>query len=918
MILEAELQSNPEVLVRDTKGNPVAVPLMGGNYRFKVFLIHELIENGESKLRVLNEPLEFDGSAQRGQLTSTFNLEIRAIPTKGRYKVGIIAQAIEGPRSLKKFEGLFDFGTVSYLTGKRTGRLLNEVIEDEGKYKLADQLQVQTFRIGPNTTGYKKPGYEVKPNVQMRFAKYGKETTSEREVFMRITACVVDSSGNKVEREPFIVHKIDRDQNGERVKERVVSGSDGCFPWQDRFTHKYFIRERTFLKTFVVENEDMNLNAEIPLLINPWDFTFTFGGDARGLSEDVINDQTYLERPESEFYMTTFSYSYEGTRYEIDDLMRMTVFEKVKIWANPQTQRFSSQTKGRNATEPLRYGVYLIRFALRRNDYEVKEEAHKYIAGFEKLVEVIHGQFRVEVDIPFRDIRLQGSRNELLIEFSLVDESKVHRIGTNEFAPIEGETFESVVLHDAGLKPKTFAGPLIMYSEGKTSNVLELGANEFMGDTDYKGWLDKYKSIELPRDLVSEKNALPEKIENTGDYLKWGRFTDKAHTEFLKKYRYEFAEINHLSTVRFDEPDSIRNLAQYYGASLSQQSLTRFTEFPQGTSPENRFEMDIFKLIEDGQLSPALAAAFCESWYQELFVNQPGYDSSEAQRRGLLRVCKNLGRAGANALFLVGQRIEVHDVFFDDAKDDTYFGRHSSLSVRTGFSLSRGQSSTLSLGANLSWGLPAFVDFFTGMRFGVTGSQGNTWSSGSSNSMSAGTSIGLSIEENNFKLEFRKYRRCAVVRLHPEQYYDRGTPFFGFLSRWNQRLFQGSYFGQELVFHDSLTVPPALPVEYGYYVCGPEETDPIIRHEKYYYITQGHGSGYQQDRSDWRNRPFMISIRGLRDFHSFIKSTQAYLDYPEESWINTHDDVNLIQRLEKTFQAIPTSHPGLYKEPTVP
>ena len=127
-----------------------------------------------------------------------------------------------------------------------------------------------------------------------------------------------------------------------------------------------------------------------------------------------------------------------------------------------------------------------------------------------------------------------------------------------------------------------------------------------------------------------------------------------------------------------------------------------------------------------------------------------------------------------------------------NSRDDTYFGRHSSHAVRTGFTLSRGQTTSLSLGANLSWGVPAFVDFFTGMRFGVTGSQGNSWTSGNSNTMSAGTSIGLSIEENNFKLEFRRYRRCAVVRLHPEQYLDRGTPFFGFLSRWNQRLFQGN------------------------------------------------------------------------------------------------------------------------------
>jgi hypothetical protein len=146
-----------------------------------------------------------------------------------------------------------------------------------------------------------------------------------------------------------------------------------------------------------------------------------------------------------------------------------------------------------------------------------------------------------------------------------------------------------------------------------------------------------------------------------------------------------------------------------------------------------------------------------------------------------------------------------------------------------------------------------------------------------------GASEGTAVSESTylvsqiagFKLNLDSYERCAVVRLTPDA-----------LSKieWPEQLAQAGplwlahqaglvkdFNGLGMVDHEILDVQ--LIFSHGLFVC--EGTPPLNRppaqvEEMYFYFTQHFTEGDMLDQADLYNQPWLMSLRGMRDFSRFV------------------------------------------------
>ncbi|MCB0386456.1 MAG: hypothetical protein KDD43_13770, partial [Bdellovibrionales bacterium] len=98
----------------------------------------------------------------------------------------------------------------------------------------------------------------------------------------------------------------------------------------------------------------------------------------------------------------------------------------------------------------------------------------------------------------------------------------------------------------------------------------------------------------------------------------------------------------------------------------------------------------------------------------------------------------------------------------------------------------------------------------------------------------------------------------------------------------------------------------------GFMFCkGEVETQPTAVRERYYYFTQHFTEGDQLDSSDLYNHPWLLGLRGVRDFHTFVALLKAVpYNWKLESVIN--EEGWALQHMMNTYREVHPTFPGLY------
>lgn len=179
-------------------------------------------------------------------------------------------------------------------------------------------------------------------------------------------------------------------------------------------------------------------------------------------------------------------------------------------------------------------------------------------------------------------------------------------------------------------------------------------------------------------------------------------------------------------------------------------------------------------------------------------------------------------------------------------------GKSMNFSVNASFGLSFGESLSRSFSIDpLGW-LKSLgskvIDTFSGVfKVGTSASTSNGYSEGSS----VGTGTFLAMQEVKIDMNIKKSEKCVSIRMKTD-----------FLSDIN---FMKSYFkGLDNKTRADIATR-------GIMLCSGdlEESKEMVT-EKYYYFTQHFTQGDMLDSGDMLNHPWLLSLRGERDYASFV------------------------------------------------
>jgi hypothetical protein len=694
--------------------------------------------------------------------------------------------------------------------------------------------------------------------------------------------------------------------------------------------------ERKVFASFRLTNQDLGLDEEVEVMINPWDFGWTFGRDARLIEESTVFDEKYEYRDPSFFFMRTYNFKEQSITYDVDENLNLHQKLKLRFTMNPKAERPSSQTKGLNAVENLRKGVYILRVLVRRNDTENEEAKREYITHGETLAKVTGGELLADITLDIDEYHLMRSRNRVIFELATVHEDCIQSDDGIEYYPkkklklenfkdkrcynligkkkTKDLSFDDIIDYESGLAPALFEGPIVLANTSWTDKAdpyviqdYEVGMNKFIEQ--FQPYINKTNQKSNHQNkLMNFSN----KYINLNSLIKFGKaqklFKQMYYEDLSKKYASE----NRLVELIKDEDKKV------------------FTDYLSQVNNENLWGQEVkFKVEELSQIvkeplaSTDLLKGLCNLYIDHLKGNNPLKDDLfEASGSKLLSFKENcftsvktnpVKRAVVDVsekyspdfvnqylknyfkgrpAFTFVRQYEVGKVNYLNHKR----GIPQSYGIKTGYSIGQSYSFGTSAGSNLGTKLD-----IPGGIFGLSGSAGASvswrWSRGTS--VGTGFSLGLDIEESIEEIELVNPKQCLTVRLAPwlvDKVFKRGLDH---LYKEDEEL--------------------AMKVEaqirsFGLFICNEMQEEKIQRNEHYYYLEQKNGGDILLDSTDERNRSIKIMLRGKNEFYSFIERFEGELSGPNGTVSEGNLFGDTYNFLHDFTLGTPGNFPGIYTD----
>lgn len=241
-------------------------------------------------------------------------------------------------------------------------------------------------------------------------------------------------------------------------------------------------------------------------------------------------------------------------------------------------------------------------------------------------------------------------------------------------------------------------------------------------------------------------------------------------------------------------------------------------------------------------------------------------------------------------------------------------GKQMNLNVGSSFSLGHSASTSLSTGIEafdfigfsaLKESMRKLMTPFSIMTKPLSAKFGSSESVSSSDGTSVSEQTYLVMQMANFMVELDSYERCFI--LTPHQAWLKATQLT--LSRSNQKLNSN-----------------------GVMMCsGSTITKPVSVMESYFYFTQHFTEGDMLDQYDLYNHPWLLALRGVRDFTSFAKLLRKQTNKKEILWHGGLNPISLLRedylnptekivdktgwpldKMAETYRNILPSFPGVY------
>lgn len=375
---------------------------------------------------------------------------------------------------VQPFEGVFHLGRFNDLAGGRSPLFdLSEygmnVENNQPTFSYDDYIrrarnynewsQGLASRLGPNDTtmeaGFRRFLFS---QLEVLFSRVMPgDTSTDRTIQYTVQTCLTDNfTGAGVQ--GGLRFEIEFEDRGQTYKTYRQTNDLGCLTWVGMISHKFYHREKLVHKysklTYVGEDSNRP-EYKLDYYINPWDEKFTFGRDARQLTEEYLEqiEETQKAAPPTRVLLTSFRYDATGFRYAIDKYMNMTVKKTVLMTLNPSVLKHNSIIWGRSGMSDLRDGIYLLKVAMQKDYMDpmankgvvvtnsmypqkrhqgnyvslTEEEAEsiekkQFLVVKEMLVRVLGGAIVTPVEFEIPDLRTLRIRSQMLIQIETIDE----------------------------------------------------------------------------------------------------------------------------------------------------------------------------------------------------------------------------------------------------------------------------------------------------------------------------------------------------------------------------------------------------------------------------------------------------------------------------------------------------------------
>lgn len=454
--IEIHMSMSPQVVFNNIFGERVIHRIRQGEFDVFFQIVASSTRDDKSDLYLISEPLRAsmveknleDSTVIRFQddkIDVQFTTTLQNRMTHGHYDL-VLRLVPRGVTGLGEFYGVYRFGEHHALLSSRGGLrpMISNLESPQAAREFEDKLdQVKRDNLGANSGDVRELEPYQFEHMKIAFMRVlPNETTTQRSIAYRSEVCIRRAlDGRLVQFEDFLIKKSD----GTEVT--VNTESEGCLAWIDSISHQYYQPETIIQKSAEVTHLRSGFKKELSAYINPWDYGWTFGQDARKIPQSYIDEVNNRDPIISQLFIPGYGYETIRFRYEIDKFLNLNVKKTLLLDISPRVLRYSSITRGLNATESLRDGVYLMKVAIQKDYYDPRtpgltlkqhpeipgritvESSHnkevEFINTVEKLVRVKQGRIITPVEFSVNDLRLMRVRSNFLVEISPIDEARL-------------------------------------------------------------------------------------------------------------------------------------------------------------------------------------------------------------------------------------------------------------------------------------------------------------------------------------------------------------------------------------------------------------------------------------------------------------------------------------------------------------
>jgi hypothetical protein len=894
-----DFRINPLLELRNLVGQSVYPKLSQGEFAFEAYLISTFYEGDIQRRRVLT-PDAIKGIAQfrDGALAFIQEIRIPVIPSRGRLELAVSLRPKQTVAYLKEFSGIYVLGNYSDLKENLFARLKTGFTSANPEFNLETYLNLRPDAVTNQTAnnaakadipdGLRPLKYEFDP-LGFRFTRIGDESALRRQVFYQVKACVHNGSDNSSPRGyHFSVTKANSDGNSAPTLRPIEY--DGCIYWDEQFDHKVYLQQRLYKVQYRIQNAELSLDETLTAYINPWDPSLS--RDGRTMDNEAVTREAQLSKNQAQLFVGNFKIQTRTIQYGLDASLSLKIQKQVHLLLEPQVLNYSNLSRGIEAREPIRDGLWKIRWALLRNRYEDEEEGFQPLARGEFIGTATQGRIVSPLNLEFNDFRFVDSRNYLMLEIAPVNPELVAIDPQHGIIPkdsISGE-FAQTVDTSSGLKAQTFIGPV------RTSTDDEIG---YLVPHPFNPALGAFLPGQATSQLADNEKFGFEKSAPSWDSLALipnNQISENNQTKLLANQKRLYLSYNEIQSWNLDEPT--QNIALRRAMGPSAFTITTFSDKYQ-RSP---FMVNMLvRTFSQNRLTAELEDRLCFYFFDQNPVHPIQVNNrllpwrrSDAWLKKCLRA---VGREG-QSFFRAQLETPVESIskvkFIGSTKTTLNVGASFNVSSSESVSLSNSVSASTQVGLNLK--ISEMLSFGANAAYSV--SQTHTHGRSANNGLSIANGVSLNVRKLSFNISGSYSQRCLTVSLNPTLYLTEESELVDALKRSSTA--KGEIF--------------KFLTQKGRF-CFTEEPGKIFQtQEHYYFITQDYGGVGFIDNPDLRNRPLLLQLRGEAAYENFLRLISARFAVPQETKNLDEGVIAIGDSTQKALHlAVPTI-PGLLIE----